>query len=62
MKGFVKYKGKGEQVLLPNRRAVNQLARGEPWEKSLNNYAKVTPSGENALDAPDITDMVQVKY
>jgi hypothetical protein len=49
-------------VLLPNRRAVNQLARGEPWEKSLNNYAKVTPSGENALDAPDITDMVQVKY
>jgi hypothetical protein len=61
MKGFVRHKGKGE-VLLPNRAAVNQLARGEPWQKSINNYAKVAPTGEAAIDTPDITDMVQVKY
>jgi len=61
MKGFIKHKNKGAQVMLPNREAVNQLAR-EAEQRSINNYAKVTPSGSGALDAPDITDMVQVKY
>jgi len=62
MKGLIRHKGKGEQVLLPNRAAANQLVRGEPWQKSTNNYAKVTPSGGSALDAPDILDMTQIKY
>jgi hypothetical protein len=61
MRDYAKRKGKGEQPMLPNRAAVNRLVSGEPWEKSLNNYAKVTPSGEGAIDAPDITDMVKVK-
>ena len=62
--GIVRHKGKGSEqaVLLPNRRAVNRLVGGETWERSTNNYAKVTPSGENALDAPDIMDMTKIKY
>ena len=62
--GIVKQKGKGSEqmVLLPNRRAVNRLVGGETWERSANNYAKVTPSGENALDTPSVLDMTQIKY
>jgi hypothetical protein len=62
MKGFIHHKGKGEQVLLPNRAAANQLTKGETWQRSANNYAKVTPSGEGALDAPDVLEMAQIKY
>ena len=62
MKGFIHHKGKGEKAMLPNREAVNQLATGEAWKKNINNYAKLTPSGEGALDAPNTLDMVQVKY
>lgn len=64
MKGYITRKGKGSEteVLLPNRRAVNRLVGGDTWERSINNYAKVTPSGENALDAPGVNDMMQVKY
>ena len=62
MKGFIHHKGKGEQVLLPSRAAANQLAKGEQWQRSVNNYAKVTPSGENALNTPDVLEMAQIKY
>ena len=63
MKGFDQNKGKGSrQELLPNRHAVNRLTGGETWERTINNYAKVTPSGEDALEAPSVLDMAQVKY
>jgi hypothetical protein len=51
-----------QQELLPNRHAVNRLTGGETWERTINNYAKVTPSGEDALNAPNVLDMAQVKY
>ena len=55
--------GKGSKAeMLPNRHAMTTVANGEPWQRSLNNYAKVTPTGEGALDAPDVLSMAQVKY
>ena len=61
MKGFTQHSGKGsKQQTLPNRHAVNELTKGEPWQRSINNYAKVTPSIDN--DTPDTLDMAQVKY
>jgi hypothetical protein len=52
----------GKQELLPNRHAMNTITRGEPWQRSINNYAKVTPSGEGAEGAPSVMQMAQVKY
>ena len=63
LKGFTKHEGKGsKQELLPNRHAMNRLTGGETWERTMNNYAKVTPSGESALSMPNVLDMAQVKY
>jgi len=63
MRKIIKQKGKGgQQELLPNRHAVNRLTGGETWERSVNNYAKVTPSGENAIETPSVLEMAQVKY
>jgi hypothetical protein len=59
---LIRQKGKGEQPLLPNRGAVNRLTKGEPWQKTIDNYAKVTPAGVSALDAPSVMQMAQVKY
>jgi hypothetical protein len=55
--------GKGSQLeLLPNQRTLSRLVSGDTFERSLNNYAKVTPSGENALETPNIEDMSRVKF
>ena len=63
MRKIIKQKGKGgQQELLPSRTAVNRLTGGETWERSVNNYAKVTPSGENAIETPSVLEMAQVKY
>jgi hypothetical protein len=63
MKGFTQHEGKGsKQELLPNRHAMSQLTKGEPWQRTINNYAKSTPSGEDALDTPNVMTMAQVKY
>jgi len=63
MRPVIKQIGKGsQQELLPNRHAVNRLTGGETWERTINNYAKVTPSGENAKDMPSVLEMAQVKY
>lgn len=52
--------GKGE-ALLPSRRAMNQLTKGNPSQRSFQNYAKLTPSGRNApLSYQDITDMARM--
>ena len=40
----VKNKGKGSQEEnLPSRFAMTQLTKGEPVQRSMNNYAKKTP-------------------
>jgi len=42
-------KGKGGgREMLPSRHAVSQLVGGTPEQRSLNNYAKLTPSGAAA--------------
>lgn len=58
-KGSVKaHKGKGaaEQVL-PNRHAVQTLTQGDPSQRTMNDYAKATPTGAGALDDGDADDM-----
>lgn len=43
-------KGKGGgQEMLPSRHALSQLVGGTPEQRSMNNYAKLTPSGAGAL-------------
>lgn len=51
--------GKGsQQHLLPHKDAVEQLTKGDPWQRSIGNYAKLTPSGANApMNYQDIIDM-----
>jgi hypothetical protein len=48
----------GQQELLPGRHAMAVLTKGNPWERSMGNYAKLTPSGANAPPHyQNITDM-----
>lgn len=48
----------GKQYLLPGRHALAELTKGNPWQRSIGNYAKLTPSGANAPTSyQDITDM-----
>lgn len=44
--------------LLPHKDAVAELTKGNPWQRSMGNYAKLTPSGANApMNYQDIIDM-----
>jgi len=44
-----KAKGKGlGHAMLPDRRAVAALTKGDPAQQSIGNYAKLTPSGGSA--------------
>lgn len=53
-------KGSREQ-LLPGRNAMETLTKGSPWDRSMGNYAKLTPSGANAPTSyQDIIDMAQM--
>lgn len=56
---LVQNRGKGgSQHLLPHRDAVAQLTKGDPWQRSMGNYAKLTPSGASApMNYQDIIDM-----
>ena len=46
---LVQHKGKGgKQQLLPSRHAMDEVTKGNPWQRSIGNYAKLTPSGSNA--------------
>ena len=48
----------GRQLMLPHRDAVNQLTKGNPSQRSVQNYAKLTPSGSSApMHYQDIIDM-----
>lgn len=38
----------GQQEMLPHRNAVAQLIGGDAFQRSINNYAKLTPSGAGA--------------
>lgn len=50
----------GGQEMLPSRHAVSQLVGGDPVQRSLGNYAKLTPSGAGAPNTySDINDMAQ---
>ena len=50
----------GKQEMLPSRHAVNQLTGGDPVQRSMGNYAKLTPSGAGAPGSyQDIIDMAQ---
>lgn len=41
----VNVKGKGSQEeQLPHRFALTQLTKGDPMQRTMNNYAKATPS------------------
>jgi hypothetical protein len=62
-KKITRQKGKGGSVeLLPNRHALSKLTARNAFNNSINNYAKSTPSGANALDTPSVMEMAQVKY
>jgi hypothetical protein len=43
----IKGKGGGLQTL-PSRHALNVLTKGNPEQRSINNYAKLTPTGSSA--------------
>lgn len=50
----------GGQALLPDRRAVDKLLNGNPYERSMGNYAKLTPSGRNGpMTYQSIIDMAR---
>lgn len=43
-KGMTKHAGKGGgQQMLPNRHAMNTLTKGDPMQRTMNNYAQETP-------------------
>lgn len=42
--------GKGSKdEVLPSRMAMETITKGSPMQRSMNNYAKKTPSGLNAM-------------
>jgi hypothetical protein len=48
--------------MLPNRAALNQLTGGNPEQRSLGNYSKLTPSGISAPSTyQTIIDMANPK-
>jgi len=48
-------------VQLPNRAAVNQLTKGNPAQRSYQNYAKLASSGANApMTYQSIIDMASM--
>jgi hypothetical protein len=55
---ITKHVGKGStEAQLPQRGALNNLTKGSPLARSMNNYAKATPGPED--QTPGIMDMDQ---
>ena len=48
-----------QQEILPHRHALNSLTGGDPLTRTMNNYAKATPTGSGGLGAPNIMAMAQ---
>lgn len=58
-----RHNGKGStSEVLPDRHALTKLTAGDAFQRSISNYAKVTPSGKQAIGMPSVLDMAQVKY
>lgn len=54
--GATNHSGKGAQEqILPHRMAMNQLTKGDPSQRTMNNYAKATPG--LGQESPSITGM-----
>lgn len=48
--GFTHHAGKGSsEDVLPHRSALTKLVGGDPLQRTMGNYAKVTPSGLQAF-------------
>lgn len=45
----------GRQEVLPSRFAMAELTGGSPAQRSLGNYARLTPDAENAPDQTILT-------
>ena len=47
---LIRNKGKGStEEALPNRMVLSELTKGDPTQRSMNNYAKSTPGGANPV-------------
>ncbi|WP_454627773.1 hypothetical protein [Bradyrhizobium cenepequi] len=52
LSGFTQHKGKGStEDFLPSRTALTKLAGGDPSARTINNYAKATPTGLQTFGA-----------
>ena len=58
---LTQHKNKGSrQSMLPHKDAMDQVTKGDPWQRSIGNYAKLTPSGAGApSEYQDIINMGQ---
>lgn len=45
--------------MLPSRTARTTLTKGDTFQRSMNNYAKKTPSGAGAIGMPSIIAMAR---
>lgn len=59
---LIRHKNKGsKEQLLPSRHAMDQVTKGDPWQRSMSNYAKLTPSGAKGPDKySTIIDMAEL--
>ena len=48
-----------QQELLPHRHALGTLTRGDPMNRTINNYAKATPEGAGGFGGASILAMGQ---
>ena len=48
-----------QSEMLPSRHALGSLTRGDPIQRSMQNYAKDTPTGAGGLGAPGIMAFAQ---
>ena len=48
-----------QQEMLPSRHALGTLTTGDPLHRSMQNYAKATPTGAGGLSAPSIMSWAQ---
>lgn len=52
---LVKHQGKGAvEQTLPSPSAVQTLTAGDPADRTMQNYAKLTPMANPTADSPDI--------
>jgi len=53
----MKSKKQAKSEMLPSRMARTSLTKGDPMQRTMNNYAKKTPSGAGALGLPSMMFM-----